>query len=224
MPVCIMISGPHFGHLTFLSFVISAHPRERSANITSAKQMLIHFLITNHPLLSLLKNTNACSNIIPIQPFQSPPVNIQSHLLSKNQLCVWIFLIDRRDIAVIRYLSYVHWYKTSIRLTEKRRWPLRIFSMIISLKATSKSVSSLLLVAFFFLALALAFHHHEGTWSRVNCPLCNHLAHYSGMAPQEEDEIWVDQCDRFISYDCDLIPCFLHVTHHCLGRAPPLSL
>ncbi len=96
--------------------------------------------------------------------------------------------------------------------------------MILGLNAACKKLSLLLLVTFFFSVLALTFHHHEETWSRNNCPLCNHLTHYSSIAPQQQNEIWVDRCGLFISCDYNPITLFFHLSCLSLVRAPPLSL
>jgi hypothetical protein len=49
--------APHFGHLTFASLEIPAHPKEKTANTANAKKILTHFLI---PILLLSsKGTNA---------------------------------------------------------------------------------------------------------------------------------------------------------------------
>ena len=52
-PSSIEKTAPHFGHLTFVSFVYAAHPTEKTANIANAKKMLTHFLITLHLLSSI---------------------------------------------------------------------------------------------------------------------------------------------------------------------------
>ena len=52
-PSSIEKTAPHFGHLTFVSFVYVAHPTEKTANIANAKKMLTHFLITLHLLSSI---------------------------------------------------------------------------------------------------------------------------------------------------------------------------
>jgi hypothetical protein len=45
--------APHFGHLTFVSFVYVAHPKEKTAKAANTKNILTHFLITAHLLSSI---------------------------------------------------------------------------------------------------------------------------------------------------------------------------
>jgi hypothetical protein len=52
-PSSIEKTAPHFGHLTFVSFVYVAHPTEKTAKSANAKKMLTHFLITIHLLSSI---------------------------------------------------------------------------------------------------------------------------------------------------------------------------
>ena len=47
--------APHFGHLTFVSFVYVAHPKEKTAKTANTNKILIHFLITIHLLSSIDK-------------------------------------------------------------------------------------------------------------------------------------------------------------------------
>ena len=93
--------------------------------------------------------------------------------------------------------------------------------MIHSLNSTGKRVCLFLLVSLSFSVLVLAFHSHENAWSRINCPICKHLNNYSGMAPQQEHETWVDPYGRFVSHECSLIPFIFDVSCHSLGRSPP---
>jgi len=53
VPSSIVKMAPHFGHLTFVSFVYVAHPAEKIAKIANAKKMLTHFLIITHLLSSI---------------------------------------------------------------------------------------------------------------------------------------------------------------------------
>jgi hypothetical protein len=57
MPSSTVKTAPHLGHLTFASFEIPAHPKEKPANIANAKKMLTHFLITLHLLSWYFRKT-----------------------------------------------------------------------------------------------------------------------------------------------------------------------
>ncbi len=50
--------APHFGHFTFASLEIPAHPKEKTAKTANAKKRITPFLITIH-LLRLMISINS---------------------------------------------------------------------------------------------------------------------------------------------------------------------